>query len=120
MIRAGLFASIILAACGAQSVEPNAQDKLNELLAEVIEASTGTEFTKISESLGHECERNSCSMHCQQEVSGVIIPDELLVCRWDEHRGSVSVITFGTVLSVIYLAEDRIVSRDIEVIYTGP
>lgn len=120
MNRAGVIACLVLASCGTGPAMPNAQEKLDELLVETEEVSTGTEFESISGQLGHMCIRRRCSEFCQDDFDIDRSPDEILICIWDEHSGNVSVITFGSVYSIIALAEDEIVAKDIDVIYTGP
>lgn len=112
---------MLSAACSGDPPGPTAEDKRAELVQSTESITTGSEFVSLATDLGHECSRRACSRFCQEDALIVdSIPDEFIVCRWDEALSGYSDVVFGTAFSVIYVQADHIVGRDIEVVYTGP
>ena len=121
MKSALLFAVSLMTACGVSPMDPSAQNKHDLLIDRTRAVVLGSEFQIIDADLGFNCDRKLCDSACLLEyLPRDAALDELLICRWDESPPDVSFATFGTVLSVSYLREDRIIKQSIEVVYTGP
>ena len=112
-----VIAGFALAACSGDIPQPSAQEKFDEFIGLAESVRTGSEFEKMAISFGHECERRECITNCQSDLESA---DVILICRWDEKLNGAFDVVFGTVFSIVYLDEDRVVGRNIEVIYTGP
>jgi len=112
---------ILASACAADDLKPTAQQKFDEFIDQGNAVESGTEFHDLAVAQGHECVRHRCEQQCTGYDDALDGPsDELLVCRWHEEFAGVSDVVFGSVLSVVYLYDDRIVHRSIELNYTGP
>lgn len=110
-----------LSGCAGNAPNPNAQEKYDEFIPAASRATTGSELEEIAVLHGHICRRLSCNEFCQvNAIEASDKPDELVVCRWDEPLPKFPDVVFGTVHSVVHLADDRIVLIDVSVVYTGP
>ena len=118
---------MLLVGCAAGEGQDLVNDKAAEVRKAIGPATTLIMFEDMAEKNELACSQYSCDEYCQKDFAQDradidMVPDQMSVCWWHEPAAlmQVSRITFGSVGAIAYAKNGELLTKDVQVIYTGP